>query len=145
MLLGYGAAMSQHAGVGLRAGVTFENHLYLGGTFVYHAGYDQRMVIAGPPGFADESYGWHVNDFYGGAEVGYEVVTGRLLWRPYAGVGPLGTHMTELPIWWTVAFWPGLEVAMPAGRLRFAVDARVMTTTVGGLSEAVFWGVGTSI
>jgi hypothetical protein len=87
-LLGYGTE-GFNVGLGLRAGYTLTNHIYLGGTFVYHFVSDQSM--AGAQASA--------RVFYPAAEVGYDFHIKRVTLRPYGGAGVLfGSVSTNLAL-----------------------------------------------
>lgn len=80
-LLGYGTN-EFGVGVGARGGYTFESRIYVGGTFLYHAGSDNIATGAG----ITQS---HRKFYYPAAEGGYDIGIGPLLVRPYGGVGIL--------------------------------------------------------
>lgn len=78
-LMGFG---SNHYGFGLgaRAGYTFPQKVYVGGTFMYHFG---STYGYGAFGGADVS----THLLYPAGEVGYDFHVGPVTIRPYAGVG----------------------------------------------------------
>jgi hypothetical protein len=69
-------------GVGGRVGYTFDTPVYLGATFMYHAGKDG---IVEAPGVVASSSSF----MYPGIEAGYDIGIGPVLIRPYAGAGLL--------------------------------------------------------
>jgi hypothetical protein len=69
-------------GIGGRVGYTFPTPLYLGATFMYHAGKDG---IVEAPGVVASSSSF----MYPGIEAGYDIGIGPVLVRPYAGAGLL--------------------------------------------------------
>lgn len=80
-LAGYGGA-GLGVGVGARAGYTFDIPVYVGATFMYHAGKDGQDTRAGVTDSSNAFY-------YPGAEVGYDIGLGPVLVRPYVGAGVL--------------------------------------------------------
>jgi hypothetical protein len=106
-------------GIGARGGYTLDNHIYLGGTLLYHFGQDD------------------VSAFMLGAEGGYDFIVGPVVIRPYLGLGvsivsvsvavpgggTIGASNTD------VAIWPGCTVLYPIpGNEKWFVggDARVL-------------------
>jgi hypothetical protein len=79
-LVGY-ASDNLNFGVGIRAGKTLANRVYLGATFVYHFGDSQTVTTAA--GNASSSF----SVFYVGPEGGYDFVVGPTIIRPYVGLG----------------------------------------------------------
>lgn len=81
-LFGYGTN-DFNVGLGARAGYTLDNNVYVGGTFLYHFGSDDRIV--GPAGITE------TNSYllYPGVEAGYDIGIGPVLVRPYGGAGLL--------------------------------------------------------
>lgn len=78
-LMGFG---SNHYGFGMgaRAGYTFPQKVYVGGTFMYHFGSSY-----GYGGLAGADISTRI--LYPAAEVGYDFHVGPVTIRPYAGVG----------------------------------------------------------
>ncbi|HEY8075401.1 MAG TPA: hypothetical protein VIF62_14855 [Labilithrix sp.] len=76
-LVGY-ASEGLKFGVGARAGYTLPQHIYVGGTFVYHFGEGNEVAS--------------VSAFYPAGEVGYDFRIGRATIRPYGGGGVLFVH-----------------------------------------------------
>jgi len=69
-------------GIGGRVGYTFDKPVYLGATFMYHAGKDG---VVEAPGVTSSSSTF----MYPGVEAGYDIGIGPVLLRPYAGAGLL--------------------------------------------------------
>jgi hypothetical protein len=72
-------------GIGLRGGKTLDNHVYLGGTFVYQIGESGGGTVATPVGAS--SYSWSSSGFYIGPEGGYDFDLKYVVVRPYMGLG----------------------------------------------------------
>jgi Outer membrane protein beta-barrel domain len=133
-LLGYASA-SLKLGVGIRAGYTLENRVYLGGTLVYHLGTSDEAD--GPGG----TIGSSAHFLYTGAEVGYELPVGPVVVRPYGGVGVIlsmvsltqgGQSQSDSST--SLAFWPGCTVTYAIPRSSFYVggDTKLIVATKGG-------------
>jgi hypothetical protein len=117
-------------GAGVRGGYTFDYPIYVGGTFMYHAGSEDNPV-SGPGIVASNS-----RLFYPGIEAGYDVGIGPVLVRPYVGTGILfgrlsttdingvGTSQTETAL----MFYPGVNAHYIIARSPVFVggDARVL-------------------
>ena len=119
-MLGYGSN-DLGAGVGARVGHTFESAVYLGGNFMYHAGAND------------------VRDaYYPSAELGYELVAGPALLRPYAGAGVFFentlTRDTSAGL-----VYPGLTVhyLIPQSPAFIGGDARVLIPLDGTAAFAM--------
>jgi hypothetical protein len=112
-------------GIGARGGYTLDNHVYLGGTLLYHFGQND------------------VSAFLIGAEGGYDFTAGPVVIRPYLGLGvsvvSVNVPTYALPGGGTagggsasssnVALWPGCTVLYPIpGNERWFVggDARIL-------------------
>jgi len=80
-LFGYGTN-SYNIGIGARAGYTFEQQIYVGGTFMYHFGEQTAVVGQGVSETQSRFY-------YPAGEVGYDFGIGPMLLRPYGGIGVL--------------------------------------------------------
>ena len=87
-LLGY-STNALNVGVGLRAGYTLKNKIYIGASFVYQHG------LSSDSGLGASSYSFHVFGFYPSVEVGYEIQAGQWTLRPYGGVGVFFTKFTS--------------------------------------------------
>lgn len=72
-------------GLGARAGTTLPCRVYVGGSFVVHFG--SEVLAEGPGG---STYEAREHAAYGGGEIGYDLALGRVLLRPYVGLGLLG-------------------------------------------------------
>jgi hypothetical protein len=106
-------------GIGARGGYTLDNHVYLGGTLLYHFGQND------------------VSAFMLGAEGGYDFIVGPVVIRPYLGLG-VSVVSVSVPVpgggtvgasSTNVALWPGGTVLYPIpGNERWFVggDARVL-------------------
>jgi hypothetical protein len=87
-LLGF-ASDSLSFGIGVRGGKTLDNHIYIGGTFVYQVGesgnYSGTTTAAGTT--VSSSGSWSYNGFYVGPEGGYDFDLKVVVVRPYVGLG----------------------------------------------------------
>lgn len=71
-------------GLGLRGGKTLDNHLYIGGSLVYH------FMSCGNYAYGNAYTGYSVSasTFYFGPEVGYDFDLKAVVLRAYMGLGP---------------------------------------------------------
>ncbi len=130
-MLGY-ATSNLNLGVGVRGGYTFENRLYVGGTFVYHLGTsEESSTIAGKVETSASA-------FYPGAEIGYELPVGPVAIRPYGGIGMAFVNVTlkaegqeDDKSNSSLALWPGCTVtyAIPKTPAFVGGDARLLIIT----------------
>lgn len=120
-----GAATNGYGfGAGARVGYTFATPIYLGASFMYHAGSDDDRL----------SYA-----YYPSAELGYDIGAGPVLIRPYAGAGALmrgGASDTGL-------VYPGLTAhyLIPKSPAFVGADAKVLVPLEG---SAAFSAAGTT-
>lgn len=101
-------------GLGLRGGKTLENHLYIGGSLLYHftsCGLNGGTTIAG------QTYSTSGNVFYLGPEVGYDFDLAPVVLRAYMGLGPWFLNWSESGPGVNVSgsqsqfvVWPGVSV-----------------------------------
>jgi hypothetical protein len=134
-LLGY-ATQSLKLGVGARVGYTLPQHVYIGGTFMYHFGTSDETTVAG------KTVGASVSLFYPAAEVGYDVHVGEALIRPYAGVGVLFAHASVSGLGGTtqsatdssMGIYPGVTASyeIPKSPAFVGADLRLLFATRGG-------------
>jgi hypothetical protein len=134
-VLGY-ATENLRLGVGIRAGYTLENRVYVGGAFVYHFGRSEEAEGLG--GKLETS----IHFFYPGIEAGYDARLGPVVVRPYGGVGAIfasvsskagGQEKSDTSS--SFAFWPGCTVtyAIPKTSGFYAGgDMKVVIATEGG-------------
>ena len=73
-------------GIGLRGGKTLDNHIYIGGTFVYQFGESGGGTVATGLG-TTANYSWSSAGFYVGPEGGYDFDLRYVVLRPYLGLG----------------------------------------------------------
>jgi hypothetical protein len=75
-LLGF-ASENLSFGIGVRGGKTLDNHIYIGGTFVYQTGDSgsYSASVTTPGGVVGASGSWSYNGFYVGPEGGYDFAT----------------------------------------------------------------------
>jgi hypothetical protein len=132
-LLGYGTD-GLNVGLGIRAGYTLPNHIYLGGTFVYHLGESVAASVVG--------YGTSVHVFYPAGEAGYDIHIKHVTLRPYGGVGVLfasvSTHYPGLQdtsaTSSALGLYPGFTAAweIPNTQAFIGGDARLLFSLNGG-------------
>lgn len=130
-LLGY-ATSNLNLGVGLRAGYTLEQRIYIGGTFVYHLGKSEEISTLG--GKMEAS----AHAMYPGVEAGYDLPVGPVVIRPYGGVGIAfvtvsqeANGQSKSDTKSSFAFWPGCAVsyAIPKSPAFVGADARLLVMT----------------
>ena len=73
-------------GVGLRGGKTLDNHIYIGGTFIYQIGESGSGTTVGTLG-TTTTYSWSSGGFYLGPEGGYDFDIKYVVIRPFIGLG----------------------------------------------------------
>ncbi|HEY1547050.1 MAG TPA: hypothetical protein VGG28_04495 [Kofleriaceae bacterium] len=119
-------------GIGVRAGKSFANHLYLGGLLVYQIGTSSSTSVEGVNASSS------VSGFYIGPEVGYDLHFAALpiVFRPYLGLGlavAMGSStvdgMTTSASSSQVSFWPGVAGQYRIDGTSFVVggDFRIVT------------------
>lgn len=132
-------------GLGVRGGKTLENHIYLGGSFLYHFAGDTYAGYAGPLG----NYTSSASVIYGGPEGGYDFDLKAVVLRAYVGVGPAFFS-------WTVntpgasasgtntriVFWPGATVVYDFADSPFFVAGDVRFVSVPGGPAVGFFAFG---
>jgi hypothetical protein len=128
-MLGIG---SEHLnlGIGLRGGKTLDNHVYLGGTFVYHLGEHASTTVNGMTVSSSTSA------FYVGPEIGYDFALAApmpFVLRPYIGIGIAdasasssgggSASQSEL------AMWPGVagHYQLQGSNFEIGADLRLVT------------------
>ena len=122
-------------GFGLRGGKTLDDHIYIGGTFLYQIG-EGGSVSGGTINGVSTSASWSSSGFYVGPEGGYDFDLRVVVVRPYMGLGlfswtssafgPAGggaTSSTQL------VAWPGCTVIWSVPHTDFFLggDLRVVT------------------
>lgn len=133
-MLGY---MSDYLdfGIGLRGGKTLDNHIYLGGTFIYQVGESGGGTVATGLG-TTTSYSWSSSGFYVGPEGGYDFDLRYVVLRPYMGLGIFSYGSTaSVPGASASAsttrfvIWPGVSVLWNVPNSNFFIggDARVVS------------------
>lgn len=150
-LLGF-ASDNLTLGIGVRAGKTLDNHVYLGGTFVYQVGdsgsYSGTVVAPGTT--VSTSASWSYNGFYIGPEGGYDFDLKVVVVRPYLGLGLFdltgsasaggvsgGGSSTHFVV------WPGCSVIWNVPNSNFFVggDVRVITLPDAALGVYAMGGI----
>jgi hypothetical protein len=110
VLLGYGFTDGLNFGFGARGGYTMPNRVYLGGLFMYHLGSSRSTAVNGV------SVSSHESVFYGGFEGGYDFNVGRVMIRPYGGIGPAWASTSEQASGPTPGTSASVNVASTSGR-----------------------------
>jgi hypothetical protein len=130
-------------GLGLRGGKTLDNHIYVGGTFLYQLG--EGGSYSGPTvNGVNTSASWSSSGFYIGPEGGYDfdlrvVVVrpmglGLFSWTASTG-GPAGGGSTSST---QVVAWPGCTVIWSVPHTDFFVGGDLRVVTVPGGSVGVY-------
>ncbi len=140
-------------GLGVRAGKTLSNpnHLYVGGTFVYHLGHE--VATAQVPGYTASA---SISAFCIGPEVGYDFDISSVRVRVYSGIGIVWINAsteTSAPGIPTVSahastdkfvIWPGATVLYPLTDSSFFIGGDLRFVTVpGGPAVGLFALAGT--
>ncbi|MGD0526454.1 MAG: autotransporter outer membrane beta-barrel domain-containing protein [Polyangiaceae bacterium] len=136
-LLGF-ASEDLSLGIGVRGGKTLENHIYIGGTFVFQVGesgsYGATVNAAGTT--VSSSGSWSTNGFYVGPEGGYDFDLKAVVLRPYMGLGLFdltGSGAAGGASWGSSSthfiIWPGCTVIwnVPSTNYFLGGDARLIT------------------
>ncbi len=142
-LLGY-SSTAFGFGIGARAGYTFENKVYLGGTFMFHFGYSYAYGLGL---YGGGSVGG-ASIFYPAVEVGYDFKAGPVTIRPMMGGGPVFSSVSSTTILGksygggthaTGGIYPGVMAAWNIPKSDFFVggDTRIVIPFEG---YGVAWG-----
>jgi hypothetical protein len=141
-MLGY-ASDYLDFGIGIRGGKTLDNHVYVGGTFLYQVGEggSYSATVTGPTGPMSTSVSWGSSGFYLGPEGGYDFDLKYVVLRPYLGIGlfswtasasgPAGggsATKTQFVV------WPGCSVIYDVRGTNFFVGGDVRLVSVPGTS-----------
>jgi hypothetical protein len=124
-------------GLGVRAGKTLTNHIYVGGAFVYHLGHEVGGAQGG--GYTATA---SISAFYIGPEVGYDFNLSPVRVRVYTGLGIVWINtstQTGGPGLPTVeghastdrfVIWPGATVLYPLPDSSFFIGGDLRFVTV---------------
>lgn len=137
-MLGY---MSQYLdfGIGLRGGKTLDNHIYIGGTFIYQVGESgggTAITATGVGTTTTSNYSWSSSGFYVGPEGGYDFDLRYVVLRPYMGVGIFSYSSTAAvpgasasASTTRLVVWPGVSVIwnVPNSNFFLGGDARLIS------------------
>jgi hypothetical protein len=133
-------------GLGVRGGKTWDNHLYIGGSFVYHfagCGYGNYGTYAG-------NYSVSASAFYFGPEGGYDFDLKAVVLRAYMGLGmavfnssvsgpgiPNNSYNSN-----QFVVWPGASVIwdIPGSPWFIGGDIRFVSVPAGPAVGFFFWG-----
>jgi hypothetical protein len=143
-MLGYASNVYQ-GGIGIRGGKALDNHLYIGGSFVYHLG----ESTAGPTinGVTNST---SAAAFYTGPEVGYDFDLRSVVLRPYGGLGfasIIASSTVSGPGIQTTSasssntrfvVWPGFSVIWNPPQSRFFLGGDVRVVSVPDVAFSVF-------
>jgi hypothetical protein len=139
-MLGY-SSDEMNFGLGVRAGKTLANHIYVGGSLVYQIGEsnDGSASVNAPGVSSNTSYSSGVSGFYVGPEGGYDFDLKYVVLRPYLGLGIL---------WWTASasaggvsasttdtkfvVWPGASVVWNVPDSNFFLGGDLRFVSVPG-------------
>jgi hypothetical protein len=140
-------------GIGVRGGKVLDNHIYIGGTFLYslgEGGSTNGVVVAGPNGPINTSTSWSTSGLYIGPEGGYDFDLRYVVVRPYMGLGiytwtasaagPAAGGSTSST---QVVAWPGCTVIWPVPHSDFFLggDLRVLTVPGGSVGFYALGGM----
>ncbi len=132
-------------GLGLRGGKTWDNHLYIGGSFVYHfagCGYETVPAALG-------NYSTSANAFYFGPEGGYDFDLKAVVLRAYMGLGVAffnasvsGPGVNQSYSSNQFVVWPGASVIwdIPNQPWFIGGDIRFVSVPSGPAVGFFFWG-----
>jgi hypothetical protein len=146
-MLGYASDVYQ-GGIGIRGGKSLDNHLYIGGSFVYHFGestsYSQINPATGLPVTVSASR----TAFYTGPEVGYDFDLKAVVLRAYGGLGIASmTNSVSSNVQGVVSYstsgtqfvvWPGCTVNWTIPHSNFFVGGDVRVVSVPDIAFSFF-------
>ncbi|HEY1691995.1 MAG TPA: hypothetical protein VGG39_07525 [Polyangiaceae bacterium] len=128
-MLGY-LSQDLNLGIGLRAGKTLENHIYIGGTFIYQFGESTGGTVNGI------NYSASSSGFYVGPEGGYDFDLRPVVLRPYVGLGLFSWTGSSSAAGISASasgsrfvVWPGVTVlwSVPNSSFFIGGDARIVS------------------
>lgn len=147
-MLGY-LSQNLNVGLGIRGGKTLDNHIYLGGTFVYQFGESgtvgTQTVVGGQ--VVGSSASWSTSGFYVGPEGGYDFALDRasVVLRPYMGLGlfswsssattsagSAGGSSTQFVV------WPGFSVLWSPSNSDFFLGGDLRMVSVPGAAFGLY-------
>lgn len=146
-MLGF-ASDQLNFGFGLRGGKTLENHLYLGGSFVYHVGESVSggsTVATGYGTTTNTSYSASTSVLIVGPEGGYDFDLRVVVLRPYLGLGLAaftgsssagGVSVSTSGSQFVV--WPGAQVVYSLPQSNFFLGGDAHLVSVPGAAFSVF-------
>jgi hypothetical protein len=145
-LLGYSSDYLDF-GIGLRAGKTLDNHLYLGGSFVYQAGESGGGTVVTPVGTSN--YSWSSSAIVIGPEAGYDFDLKYVVLRPYMGLGlaaftgsASGGGASYSSTGSRFVVWPGAQVVYSLPESPFFLAGDLHFTSVPGGPAVGFFASG---
>ncbi|MGH7297068.1 MAG: hypothetical protein ACRELB_19175 [Polyangiaceae bacterium] len=123
-------------GIGVRGGKVLDNHIYIGGTFVYQLGQSQGGTYVSPQGPL-ASYSVSTGGFYLGPEGGYDFDLRYVVVRPYMGVGIFNWTGSASSAGYTTSasgtrfvVWPGCSVLWNVPNSNFFIGGDVRVVSV---------------
>ena len=130
-------------GIGLRGGKTLDNHIYIGGTFIYQVGEGGSYGYVTPTGSGTVS--WSSSGFYLGPEGGYDFDVKYVVIRPYLGLGifswgssasgPGGGASGSST---RFVVWPGASVIWNVPNSNFFLGGDVRLVSVPGTAFGIY-------
>jgi hypothetical protein len=136
-------------GIGLRGGKSLDNHLYIGGSFVYHFGESTSVAVPNPavPGQVVAG-STSVSAFYTGPEIGYDFDLKSVLLRAYGGLGiasimhSQSVNVAGVPSYSSsdtrFVVWPGCSVDWNVPHSSFFVGGDLRVVSVPDVAFSVF-------
>jgi hypothetical protein len=134
-------------GIGLRGGKTLDNHVYVGGTFIYQLGESESGTVAAPQGPAT-TYSVSTGGFYVGPEAGYDFDLRYVVVRPFMGLGIFNWTGSATSGGVTVSnsgtkfvVWPGCDVLWNVPNSNFFIGADLRIVSVPNAAVG-FYAIG---
>jgi hypothetical protein len=134
-------------GIGLRGGKTLDNHIYIGGTFIYQVGESGGGTVATGTGTTatTANYSWSSSGFYVGPEGGYDFDLRYVVLRPYMGLG-IFSYSSSASVPGASAsasstrfvVWPGCTVLWNIPRSDFFLGGDVRLVSVPGTAFGMY-------
>lgn len=133
-------------GLGLRGGKTLDNHIYVGGSFLYHFAGD---TFSGYSGALGNNVSSSASVVYFGPEGGYDIDLKAVVLRPYIGLGPAffawsvtGAGATTTGANTRFVVWPGATVIYDFPDTRFFIAGDIRFVSVPGGPAVGFFAFG---
>jgi hypothetical protein len=142
-LLGY-LSENLNFGIGVRGGKTLDNHIYIGGTFIYQLGESTGGTATNGLG-QSVNYSASTSGFYVGPEGGYDFDLRPIVLRPYLGLGlfswtgsssAAGVSASASGSQFVV--WPGVTVLWSVPNTNFFIGGDARIVSVPGAAFGVY-------